>query len=669
MARIAGRRSAAAGAGALACFAGLLAVAGVVLHVVPGRLDGGEYGSWWITNAIGALAVAIPAGMVAAKRRHNPVGWLLLALAFGHGLTVAAREYSLHALAPRSGLPAGTAALWLSGWTYNDFPLLIALFFLFPDGRLPSRNWRAALAVGLGISLVTTVWLATAPGPMLDAGPVVAVNPLGWAAFYDPIAGLGLTILFINAAVLAAGVGLLLKRAGSAVGPERRQIMLVTVSAVLLTAELVHEDGWSYSGEEYVGAVMLVLLAITVAVAILRYGLYEIDFVISRTAVYGGLTLILGGAYLGAVAGTGLIIHGRGLGAIPAAILVALLIAPARARLQRASDRLLFGEREDPYAVISSVSQQLDAGDPGRVLPALASTVAQTLKLPYVSIELDRDGGRELVAEHGRLRGEPTRLPLVYGGQDIGRIRLGRRTAGERFTPAELRLFGDIARQVAIAAHAVRLGEDLRHSSGQLVHAREEERRRVRRDLHDGLGPTLAGISMQIASARLLLARDPAAADELLGQLIDETKTAIAEIRRLVYALRPAALDELGLISALRMQAERFPGLDVSVHARDDVQDLPAAVEVAAYRIATEALTNVSRHAAATACTIAISTNGHLEIEILDDGQGMHSEWRPGVGLTSIHERAHELGGSCVVADAEHGGTRVFARLPLPSAG
>lgn len=358
-------------------------------------------------------------------------------------------------------------------------------------------------------------------------------------------------------------------------------------------------------------------------------------------------------------------VDGGVIGSVPAAIAVALLFAPARERLQRASDRFLFGERDDPYAVIASLGERLDAPGDADVLPALADTVARTLKLPYVAIELERADGPELAAERGRLHGEPLVLPLAYGGALVGHLSLGPRTPSDPFAGTERRLFVDIARQVAVAAHAVRLTEDLQRSREQLVSAREEERRRIRRDLHDGLGPTLAGVSLQLGSARLLLGRDLAAADALLAQLVDETQSAIADVRRLVYDLRPPALDELGLVPALRQQAQRFPGLEVVVEAPDPVQRLPAAVEVAAYRIATEALTNVSRHAAARRCTISIGLNGSLELEVCDDGAGMPAGWRPGIGVSSIRERAAELGGTCAHVPGEDGGTRVMARLPL----
>lgn len=642
-----------------------LAVAGVVLHLLPGALPAGDYGAWWVTNAAAALAIAVPAGLVAARRPENPLGWLLLTLALAHAVTAAGREYALHALPLGSELPLGRAALWVSGWTYTDFPLLVPLFFLFPDGTLPSRRWRPAFALAWTLAIASTVWIAVQPGPMLPSGDRASVNPLPWAWYYDLLAHLGDWLLWLLVASLFVGIAAMVTRALTVTGPARRSILLVAVAALILAVELGHEDYRAYAGMEYVGAGVEVLLAAAIAVAILRYGLYAIDVVISRTLVYGGLTVLLGVVYVSVVALTQEVIHSAVLGSVPAAALVALLFAPARAWLQRASERLLFGEREDPYAVMASVTRGLDTPDLGAVLPALAATIAQTLKLGSVAIELDREDGSAIVAQAGVPRGEPVVQALEHAGERVGRLLLGPRSPGERFTAGELRLFADIARQAAVAAYAVLLTEDLQRARMELITAREEERRRLRRDLHDGLGPTLAGISLQAATARVLTGRDPAAADALLVRVVSESQAAIADVRRLVYALRPAALDELGLVPALRLQADRFPGLEVTVLAPERLGRLPAAVEVAVYRIATEALTNVARHAAADRCTITLAVNGALELEVRDDGAGMRAGWQQGVGVASIRERAAELGGSCVIASAEGGGTRVAARLPL----
>jgi signal transduction histidine kinase len=271
---------------------------------------------------------------------------------------------------------------------------------------------------------------------------------------------------------------------------------------------------------------------------------------------------------------------------------------------------------------------------------------------------------------------DPLVLPLVYQQQPVGRLVLAPRAPGEAFTAAERRLLDDLARQVGVAAHAVRLTADLQRSRQRLVTAREEERRRLRRDLHDGLGPALAGVAMQLGAAQALVDRDPAKVRTLLGTLQDQLRAAIADIRRLVYDLRPPALDELGLAGALREQATRFTTEQtasadgdhptVRVEAPERLPGLPAAVEVAAYRIATEALTNVARHAHARACTLRLACNGGLELEVRDDGCGLPDRPRAGVGLASMRERAAELGGTCTVEALAGGGTLVRARLPLP---
>jgi signal transduction histidine kinase len=217
----------------------------------------------------------------------------------------------------------------------------------------------------------------------------------------------------------------------------------------------------------------------------------------------------------------------------------------------------------------------------------------------------------------------------------------------------------------------VRLTTDLQRSRERLVAAREEERRRLRRDLHDGLGAQLAGLNVQTGTLRRLIGRDPAAADELVVELRDELRGAITDIRRLVYDLRPPALDDLGLIAALHQLAERYGAegeqLRVSVEAPEDLPHLPAAVEVAVYRIAQEALTNVVRHAQAEECVVRLAVKEDVVVlDISDAGVGIPAERTAGVGLSSMYERAAELGGRCVVESVPKGGTQVLVRLPLP---
>lgn len=250
------------------------------------------------------------------------------------------------------------------------------------------------------------------------------------------------------------------------------------------------------------------------------------------------------------------------------------------------------------------------------------------------------------------------------------------------FADAERRLLEDLAQQIGASAHAalmtdeaLKLSADLQRSRERLVEAREEERRRLRRDLHDGLGPQLSSQALTIDAVRMLMRQDPDAAEELLLDLKADAQDAVTDIRRLVYGLRPPALDDLGLLGALRETAEQYSvkGLSVSVETPERLPPLSAAVEVAAYRIAQEALTNVVRHAGANSCTVylAIEEAAVLCLEVRDNGRGIpdlqeNSSVKAGVGLTSMRERATELGGSLVIEPLPDGGTCVRARIPLP---
>jgi signal transduction histidine kinase len=221
---------------------------------------------------------------------------------------------------------------------------------------------------------------------------------------------------------------------------------------------------------------------------------------------------------------------------------------------------------------------------------------------------------------------------------------------------------------VRLTADLQQVAVELQHSRTQLVTTQEEERRRLRRDLHDGLGPALGSLTLQLDTARNLDKSDPTAADELLVDLKAQVQSAITDIRRLVYELRPPTLDELGLVPALSEQVTRYrkPGLSITFNAPERVSQLPAAVEVALYRITQEALTNVVRHANARNCELSLEVDDHVCLEIRDDGQGLAADYRVGVGLTSMRERAAELGGTCAFEPVEAFGTRVFVRLPLP---
>jgi signal transduction histidine kinase len=329
----------------------------------------------------------------------------------------------------------------------------------------------------------------------------------------------------------------------------------------------------------------------------------------------------------------------------------------------------MYGERDDPATVLVRLSQRLDSAlAPESILQTIVETLAQTLRLPYAAISLLEEGPR-FASTQDLPPSELIHLPLTYQTERVGELLLAPRAAGEAFSTADMNLLNIIAGQAGIAVHNLRLTRDLQRSREKLVTAQEEERRRLRRDLHDGVGPTLASLSQRLETAADYVNTNPQASVDLLKELKGQVKGTVAEIRRLVYALRPPVLDEFGLITAIREHVAQYTGpggLQITFDVSDPMPPLPAAVEVAAYRIALEAFTNIINHARATTCQIRVKAeNNSLLLEVADNGEGMSTRTRAGVGLTSMRERAAELGGECTIENIPSGGARVRARLPI----
>jgi len=415
----------------------------------------------------------------------------------------------------------------------------------------------------------------------------------------------------------------------------------------------------------------LLCIPLSLGVAILHYRLWNIDLIINRTLVYGLLTACVIGIYILVVGYLGALFRAGGnlFISLLATGLVAVLFQPLRSRLQRGVNRLMYGQRDEPYTVITRLSQQLEETlAPAAVLPAIVETVAQALKLPYAAILLKDGQILTGAARYGQPCEDPLILPLTYQAETIGELHLAPRAPGEAFSPADKRLLDELARHAGLAAHVVRLTRDLQHSREHLVTAREEERRRLRRDLHDGLGSALTSVMFKLDASDELFDRDPATARALLAEVRAQTQASIDDIRRLVYNLRPPILDEWGLVAALRehVAENALNSVRVSIDAPEPLPPLSAAVEVAAYRIALEALANAIKHAQATICIIRLDLlDDALTVAVQDNGVSRPAGAHAGVGMTSMRERALELGGSCMIEDAHPGGTRVFARLPL----
>jgi len=551
--------------------------------------------------------------------------------------------------------------------------------YVFPDGRFVPR-WTRWVALAWLAWQIPKYWVPTWPG----------LNT--WTIWLDVVVWLVALVAVVFGQIYRY------RRVSNAVQRQQTKWVVFGIAAALLgymstnlVLDVVAPAPTSASALVILMAgftliyVAMLFIPLSIGVAVLRHHLFDVDVLINRTLVYGALTICVVGLYVLIVGSLGALFQASGNLAISllATGLVAMLFQPLRERLQRGVNHLLYGERDEPYIVLARLGQRLEATlAPDAVLPTIVETIAQALKLPYAALALDQNGRSVTTASVGTPVAQPIELPLVYQGTTIGQLLLGPRAPSEPFTVTDRRLLDDLAHQVAVAAHAVRLTAELQQvalelqrSRERLVVAREEERRRLRRDLHDGLGPTLAALALSASAVPDLISANPTAAASLAKQLEADIRTTVGEIRRLIHGLRPPALDELGLAGAVRdraaqltshQQSSAAPSLRVTVEAPERLPPLPAAVEVAAYRIVEEALTNVSRHAQARMCAVRLALTDVLEVEIADDGIGIPTERRAGVGLLSMRERAAELGGACVIEALGELGTRVYAQIPLP---
>jgi signal transduction histidine kinase len=541
---------------------------------------------------------------------------------------------------------------------------LIALLFVFPNGRFVPSWTRWALLVSIPWNIVAFLM----PGVFQAGGELSGLTTLFMLWILFPVLG------------VYAQVYRYLKVST----PDERQqtkwvlfgfvvwLIYMLLSSIpyfyLTTLPAGAPAPWWQPISELTWWLSVNIIPFTLGIAILRSRLWDINLVINRTLVYGALTLITMGLYILVVGTLGSLLQlgDRSLIAFLATGLVAVLFQPLRTRLQGWVNRLMYGDRDDPVAVLTSLGEHLEnTGSPEDALAGITETVARTLKIPYVAIELGSGG--DVIASYGIPREGTIHLPLTYQSETSGHLVVSPRAHGEAFSSMDLELLENIARQAGAAAQAVKLTADLRQSRLQLVTSREEERRRIRRDLHDGLGPTLASLTLKLDAARNLLKNDPEEANALLSDLKVQTRETIQDIRSLVYDLRPPALDEMGLEGALRNFIAKHTSSRPHITLEIDgaLPPLLAAIEVAIYRITLEGITNIVRHANADSGMVQITASGgELMVDILDDGIGLPAEMRGGIGLRSMRTRAEELGGRFEVRPSTRG-THLRATLPL----
>jgi signal transduction histidine kinase len=654
-------------AGTVSGLAVLLCLGAVAVHVWAGS-RGLELVAPYASDLVLGSLFPLAGAVVLWRQPRNAAGWVLLSCALV-AVSAFSHQWARLDLAEPGLVPAAGVAVWLAAWTFAPYwaqPALLPL--LFPEGRPPAgRPRRLAKAVLVVLAAMT---LAAAFGPNDEISDLGRGNPLGVTAGPDPllwvfpVVQMGGTLLLWLVATPVALVAMV-RRQRRAEGQERAQLqwlMLGIVALLVLTIMSIALPA-PVSGVVFGAGFACVPLAL--AVAVLRHGMLDVEVVVNRTIVYAGLTGVSVLAYVAVVAAAGRWMGTDGAAPLAAGLVVAVAAA-ARSRVQRWVDRRLFGARRDPYAVVQQVTASTAAADaPDAALVALVTSVGAALRLPFVQV-LDAEG--QPVAETGEPVVGTHVVPVVDRGREIGMLVVGRRSRKERLRPEELSALQNVAHRVGALLSARQLADDLKRSYAEVVRVREQERLRLRRDLHDGVGPSLAGVALQLEGLAQRLSTEPDLAARA-GRARDLLVATVADVRRIVDGLRPAAVEELGLERALRELATR-EGDPVQVLVDVDLHEvLDPATEVAVYRIVGEAVTNALRHAGASIVRVRVATDGEgVQVEVVDDGTGIDVPAQRGVGLQSMHDRADELGGRMDVGRGPDGGTRVVVRLPVGAA-
>ncbi|MGN6160346.1 MAG: histidine kinase [Marmoricola sp.] len=622
---------------------------------------------------LGAVATAPGGALLLVRRPGNRMGIVLTAIAITSTIAGLGRAYARYGMSPDHPLVGWLFAAWASDAVATPLVGLMAgvLPQLFPTGRPLGRAWRVPLWAAFAFIILSGIGNALYP-QLMESAPGIR-NPYAWTSAKPVLAAAIALSAPLGLITLIGSIASLSVRWRRGTNEERQQLRWMLAAAIWLPIPLLlHDTQPVLSG---------VLLSLTFAgisgaigAAVLRYRLYDLDLVISRALGYAVVSAMVAGVYLVIVGLAARIVDGRvGLGwQVVATVTAAAAFQPLRTRVQMIVDQVFYGERSRPYDAVAGLARRLEGvPEPDAVLPTIVETVARAMRVPYAAIELpDGDGWRH-AAEVGTRPSACAHYPMSYQGETVGRLVVGRRR-GDEFSPDDERLLLDLARQAGVAAHATRVTRDLERSRNELVAAVEEERRRLRRDLHDGLGPALAGVTLGLRGAMNRMESEPEDARRRILVIESQIEDVVSDLRQVVYGLRPPALDEFGLVRALELQIANITAdrPDLAVHLEAvpvRLPPLPAAAEVAAYRIAVEAVANVVRHAGASRCRIEISTDSALHVRVSDDGGGFASTAAIGVGISAMRERAAEVGGRVEIRQGP-GGTTVCATLPLERA-
>jgi signal transduction histidine kinase len=659
----------------------LLAVGAIALAATNGWASApGQFGPSGLNGAFGVVFGVVGA-LIASRRPDNRIGWMFLVGGFLGPLQEAGGQWGIYGAHLRADpLPLAELGAWLPNWVWVPVTLGMAsfLFLLFPTGHPPTPRWRIAGWIsGVGLTLAALA-LALTPGPLENFRSVR--NPVGLPFGREVLLSLvdvGLSLALLGAILCMASLFVRLRRSS---GDERAQLRWLISAAVFLMAGFAAAIVGQFDSRTVPSLIVPWIIAgfiglpVATAIAILKYRLYDIDVVISKTVVYGVLLAIIAVDYLAIVVGIGTLIGNRAnpfLTAVAAGI-VAITFQPINRRLTRFANRLVYGKRATPYEVLSEFSERVgSAYSTEDVLPRMARLIVEGTGAVRGDVWLRIQEDWRLEASWPTDAPPPTApdddggraFEVRHQGEELGALSLVK-PANDPITPAEERLLEDLAAQAGLVLRNVRLLEDLRASRRRLVTAQNDERRRLERDIHDGAQQHLVALMVKLRVLEALAKKDPArvagAVEELKGQAQDALET----LRDLARGIYPPVLADRGLAAALEAQTRGGP-VPVAI-SPDGVGRLPQEVEAAVYFCVLEALQNVAKYSEASSADLTLrQIDGSVEFEVRDNGRGFDPATTPrGSGLQNMADRLEALGGTLVVTSAPGDGTTVLGRVP-----
>jgi signal transduction histidine kinase len=622
-------------------------------------------------TAVGLAAVALAysvSGMVLASRRpDNAIGWLMLAIGLSEAISVASTGYAFLALAHRS-IPGGAVAAWLGGWTYLP-PIGVVLTFLlllYPTGHPPTPRWRWVgwvAAAGLSVAVVGSAIALWDQRFVMLADPNADVSPQGTLG---AIALIGNVVAF-GVAGIASIVSLVVRWRRSE-GDERQQLRWFLLAVAV--AAVGFADGWIDTRYIVLGVGML-LIPVTIAIAVLKYHLYDLDIVIRKTAIYAVLAALLL-AVFATITWTATQVFSTAVGdrfRLVAGILVGALIWPLRSVATRIADRLVYGGRASPYEVLSSFADRIGttyADDD--VTGRMASLLREATGAASAHVWFAGDDGFHLAAASPEVDDAvpwpPDGTEVRYRGELLGGLSI-EMPANDPLDAARERLLRDLAGQAGPVLANVRLIEELRASRRRIVAAQDERAKKLERNIHDGAQQQLVALAVKQRLLGDLIGKSDEQARAMAKQLQTDTNDALENLRDLARGIYPPLLADQGLGAALDSQARKSI-VPTNVDA-DGVGRYAPEIESAVYFSCLEALQNVAKYAQASIATVTLrSENGDLRFAIHDDGVGFETATTPrGTGLQGIADRLAAIGGQLSINSAPGDGTTIMGAVPV----